>query len=916
MTSPRLSTELRGRQSECATLDALVAGLRAGASQVLILRGEAGVGKTALLDYLASGLGPSCRLARAAGVESEVELPFSGLHQLCAPMLEHLDRLPEPQRDALATAFGMHAGQPPDRFLVGLAVLSLLADVAEEQPLVCVIDDAQWFDPISAQTLAFVARRQLADPVALVFALRGEHEDQELTGQPTMVVRGLRDADAHALLDTVLTGDVDHRVRETIVAETRGNPLALLELPRGLSRAELSFGFGLAHAVPLETQLEQGFSQRLGALPRPTRRFLLAAALEPVGDLSLLKRALQRLEVDFAASVPAVRAGLIELGARVRFRHPLVRSAIARAAAVTDLRAVHLALAEETDPKLDPARRAWHRAHAASGPDEEVALELERCADRARARGGLAAQAAFLERAIELTDDPARRPARVLATARARHQSGSSNAALTLLAGIESAPLDEPTHAQVEVLRAQIAFFSSRGRDAPPLLLSAARRMEALDEAAARGIYLDALAAGLLVGRLAGDVGAREVATAARAAPPSTARPTDLLLDGLASLMTDGYAEGVPSVHRALNAWRTDEVSPPDALRWLWLATHAAHDVWDDESWEVFSNRHLRLARQAGALAVLPIALNSRMGLHFLAGEFAAAAALVNEFATVNEVMGNHLLPYGALALAAWQGRKDVVAGLTQTTLAEARARGEGMGLTIVDYSTAVLHNSLGQYQEAMRAAEQGAGYPDELGFSTWSLVELVEAAARSGHPDRAAEALEALIRTTSPSGTEWALGIEARTRALVSQGDTAEGYYVEAVERLSRTRLRVVHARAQLLYGEWLRRENRRRDARSQLRSAYEMLTDMGADAFAERARRELVATGETLRRRSVEAREGFTAQEAQIARLAAEGRTNPEIGAELFLSPRTVEWHLHKVFAKLGIGSRRELSRTLLNA
>ncbi|TCN41858.1 putative ATPase [Kribbella orskensis] len=918
MTSPRLPRELRGRQSECATLDALVAGVRAGASQVLVLRGEAGVGKTALLDYLASGLGPSCRLARAAGVESEMELPFSGLHQLCAPMLDHLDRLPGPQRDALATAFGMHTGQPPDRFLVGLAVLSLLADVAEEQPLVCMIDDAQWFDPISAQTLAFVARRQLADPVALVFALRGEHEDEELTGQPTMVVRGLRDADAHALLDTVLTGHVDHRVRETIVAEARGNPLALLELPRGLSRAELSFGFGLAHAVPLETQLEQGFSQRWGALPRPTRLFLLAAALEPVGDLSLLRRALRRLEVDFAASVPAVRVGLIELGARVRFRHPLVRSAVARAGEVTDLRAVHLALAEETDPVLDPARRAWHRAYAASRPDEEVAVELERSADRARARGGLAAQAAFLERAIELTQDPARRPARVLAAARARHQSGSSDAALALLARIETANLhlDEPTHAEVEVLRAQIAFFSSRGRDAPPLLLSAAQRMEALNRTAARDIYLDALAAGLLVGRLAGDVGAREVAEAARAALPSTARPTDLLLDGLASLITDGYAEGVPPVRRALNAWRTDEVSTPDALRWLWLATHAAHDVWDDESWEVFCTRHLRLAREAGALAVLPIALNSRMGLHFLAGEFAAAAALVNEFATVNEVMGNHLLPYGALALAAWQGRKDIVSGLTRTILVEVGARGEGMGLTIVDYSTAVLHNGLGQYQEAMRAAEQGAGYPDELGFSTWSLVELVEAAARSGHPDRAADALKSLIRTTSASGTDWALGIEARARAQVSQGEAAEAYHAEAVERLGQTRMRVEHARAQLLYGEWLRRENRRRDARSHLRSAYDILTEMGAEAFAERARRELVATGETLRRRSVEAREEFTAQEAQIARLAAEGRTNPEIGAELFLSPRTVEWHLHKVFAKLGIGSRRELSSTLLNA
>ena len=433
-----MGTQLRGRQHECATLDALVGRLRAGGSQVLVLRGEAGVGKTALLDYLASGVQPRCRVARAVGVESEVELPFSGLHQLCGPMLDHLDHLPGPQRDALATAFGMHAGQPPDRFMVGLAVLSLLADVAEKQPLVCAIDDAQWLDVTSAQILAFVARRLMAEPVGLVIAVRGVREDRVFVGQPTMQVRGLTDGDARALLDTVLPGDVDSRVRETIVAEARGNPLALLELPRGLSAAELTFGYGLADTVPLETRLEQGFSQRLEGLPRATRLFLLTAALEPVGDMDLLRRAVQRLDVDFSAAAPAVQAGLIEVGVWVRFRHPLARSAVARAAELRDLQAAHLALAEETDPELDPDRRAWHRAHAAGGPDEDVAHELERCADRARARGGLAAQAAFLERAIELTQDPARRPARILAAARARHQAGSADAALALLEEIEA----------------------------------------------------------------------------------------------------------------------------------------------------------------------------------------------------------------------------------------------------------------------------------------------------------------------------------------------------------------------------------------------------------------------------------------------------------------------------------------------
>ena len=911
-----MGTQLRGRQTECATLDALVGRLHTGGSQVLVLRGEAGVGKSALLDYLASGVQPRCRVARAAGVESEVELPFSGLHQLCGPMLDHLDHLPGPQRDALATAFGMYAGQPPDRFMVGLAVLTLLADVAEKQPLVCAIDDAHWLDVTSAQVLAFVARRQMAEPVGLVIAVRGMREDRVFVGQPTMELRGLTDGDARALLDTVLPGDVDSRVRETIVAEARGNPLALLELPRGLSTAELTFGFGQADTVPLETRLERGFSQRLRALPEATRLLLLTAALEPLGDVGLLRRAVQRLDVDFAAAAPAVHAGLIDLGVRVRFRHPLARSAVARAAELPDLQAAHLALAEETDPTLDPDRRAWHRAHAASGPDEDVAHELERCADRAGAKGGLAAQAAFLERAIELTQDPARRPARILAAARARHQAGSADAALPLLEEIETMPLDESTRAAVEVLRAQIAFFSRDSRDAPRLLLSAARRMEAAGETAARDLYLDALAAGLFVGLLADEVGVREVAAAARTTPPSSDRAADLLLDSMSLLVTDGFAAGVPSMGRALTAWRTDEVSTASALRWLWLASHAAHDVWDDESWDVLSARHLLLARQAGALAVLPIALSTRIGLHLFAGELGQAAALVDEFATVNEVLDNHLPSYGALALAAWSGRQDTMSELVRTYVPVATARGEGMGLSIIHYSSAVLYNSLGQYQEAMEAAERGAGYPQELGFGTWSLVELVEAAARSGHPDRAAEAHELLTRRTSASGTDWALGIEARSRALLSQGDAAENSYTEAVERLGRTRIRVELARAHLFYGEWLRREGRRLDARQHVRSAYEMFADMGAEAFAERARHELLATGETVRKRAVGGPDAFTAQEARIARLAAEGRTNPEIGAELFLSPRTVEWHLRKVFGKLNIESRRELSRALSNA
>lgn len=690
----------------------------------------------------------------------------------------------------------------------------------------------------------------------------------------------------------------------------------MLELTRGLGPAELAFGFGLPDSMPLASRIEQSFLERLQPLPGETRRLLLAAAVEPVGDVTLLWRAAERLGIGADAAAAAEAAGLIEFGARVRFRHPLVRSAACRAADVRDLQQVHRALADVTDPVVDADRRAWHRAHASAGPDETVAGELERSADRAHARGGLAAAAAFLERAAELTLDPSRRATRVLAAAQAKHQAGAPETAMKLLTIAELCRLDPLQRASVDLLRAQIAFGSSHGRDAPPLLLAAAKQLEPLDITLARDTYLDAFSAALFVGRLAGDVGAREVARAARAAPPSSTRAPDLLLDGLVCVITKGYPAGAPVLRRAVHAFRTEDLPGAAAVRWLWLATHAAHDLWDDESWDVLGTRHVQLARQAGALTVLPIALSTRIGLHLFAGELAVAASLVEEVAAVTEATGIRLPPYGALALAAWQGRENDASELIRTALEGLVPRGEGMGLTLVQHATAVLYNGLGRYQEALVAAQQGAEHPQELGFSSWSLAELVEAAVRGRQAAQAADALRQLSRTARASGTDWALGIEARSRALVSQGDVAESFHREAIQRLGRTRVRMELARAHLLYGEWLRREGRRVDARGQLRAANEMFSRFGADGFAERARRELLATGEMVRKRSMDTRGEFTAQEAQIARLAGDGRTNPEIGAELFLSPRTVEWHLRKVFIKLGVSSRRELRLALSEA
>ena len=904
---------LRGRGPECKALDRLLAAVRTEQSQVLVLRGEAGVGKTALLDYVQER-SSGCRVARAAGVESEMELAFAGLHQLCTPMLGTLAHLPEPQHAAIGTAFGLRGGEAPDRFLVGLALLGLLSEVARDQPLVCLVDDAQWLDRASRQALAFAARRLLAESVALVFVVREPSDEDALAGLPEMMVRGLRAGDAHALLDAVTPGRLDDRVRDRIVAETRGNPLALLELPRGLSAAELAGGFGRPDALPLAGRIEQSFTRRLESLPAPTQTLLLTAASEPVGDVTLLWRAAEELGIGREAAVPAENAGLIELGARVQFRHPLVRAAVYRAATVPDRREAHRALAGATDPTADPDRRAWHRAHAAQGPDEDVAVELEQSALRAQARGGVAAAAAFLERATELTADPVRRGPRALAAARAKLDAGSPDDASALVASAELCPLDELDRSRLVRLRAQIAFARRRGSDAPPLLFEAARRLEPLDGALARETYLEAFGAAIFAGRLGSGPGVVELAEAARAAPPAPPTPAsqrpraaDLLLDGVACRFTEGYVAAVHPLRRALEVVQQEE-----DIRWFWLACRIASDLWDDETWEELAARQVQIARETGALAVLPLALTYRSGTHLHAGEFAATSALIEDADALTRSIGGAPLMYTKVLLAAWRGERTAAIDLIEAGLADATPRGEGRALTWAEYASALLHNGLGEYEAALAAALAACEH-DDLGLVAWALIELVEAAARSDRPDIAAATVGRLAERTQASGTDWALGIEARSRALLSDGEAADGLYREAVERLARTRVTVHLARAHLVYGEWLRREQRRSDARDHLRAAHDMFDRFGAEGFAERARRELLATGETVRRRTVEARDVLTPQETQVARLAAEGRTNPEIGAQLYISPRTAEYHLHKVFTKLAISSRRQLRGAL---
>jgi hypothetical protein len=446
---PGRSAGLRGRASECALLDTVVDAVRRGEGRSLVVRGEAGIGKTALLEYLVRSAS-DLTVLRAVGVESEMELAYAGLHQLCASLLNRLDRLPAPQRRALEIAYGLSAGGAPDRFLVGLAVLSLLSEAADERPILCLVDDAQWLDRASALTLAFVARRLLAERVGVVFAAR--EPGGELARLPQLEVCGLLRDDARALLGATVWLRLDERVSDRIVAETHGNPLALLELPRGLTARQLAGGFGLVEAQGVAGRIEESFIRRVETLSEDARRLLLVAAAEPVGDPLLLLAASERLGIAVSV-VDAETDGLLALGERVTFRHPLVRSAVYRTATREQRREVHLALAEATDRSVDPDRRAWHLATAAAGPNEPVAAELEQSASRAQARGGLAAAAAFLHRAVVLSGDPEQRVRRALAAARASLHAGIFDGALELLVLAEAATPDELQMAHVELLR-------------------------------------------------------------------------------------------------------------------------------------------------------------------------------------------------------------------------------------------------------------------------------------------------------------------------------------------------------------------------------------------------------------------------------------------------------------------------------
>jgi DNA-binding CsgD family transcriptional regulator len=903
LTASGLLRPLVGRESELARLEGLLAKVRDGESAAVLVRGEPGIGKSALLEHL-TAMASGFQVVRALGVEGEIDLPYAGLHQLCRSMLEKIGVLPEPQRDALSVAFGLTSGEVPDRYMVGLAALSLMSEVAAMNPLLCVVDDAQWLDAPTMQALAFVARRLGADLVGLVFASRERLEDLE--DVPELELVGLNPLDARTLLDSTLTGRLDEYVRDRFLAETNGNPLAVLELPRALTTAEAATGIIRASAGSLSSRIEDSFRTQLEPLPDDTRRLLVLAAAEPLGDPLLLLHAASQLELSVEAADAAAEAGLFLIRERCSFRHPLVRSAVYTAATPHDRRTAHAALAEATDASIDPDRKAWHRAQATAVPDEDVASELERTAARAKARGGLAAAGTFLERSAMLTPEAGKRAQRALAAADTMFEAGAFDAVLNLLQATDSAQFDELQAARAQCLHALVVVMTSQKEKKEPLLqlLAAAERLGHLDPAAGRAVHLEALNQAFY---LADAETLEAVVEAIDASPASgSGEVLEQILQGWAQMLGRGFPAGAESLSEAMVFLRDKAELQESELPSFYFAEGVARSLWDLDSWETITGRGVQVAREFGALLLLSRFLESWADVKIAMGDFSTATAAhveADELAEVTRASGGD-----AFWLNAY--RCEEIEALRRIDHEEREGKGTP---AFCDYARALVYNGAGRYDSALEAAQRSCDR-HATGAYSFALVELVEAAARSSQSERANLALEQLVERTRLAGTEWALGLEARATALLTDDPAAaDALYTEAIERLGDAQARPDLGRAHLLYGEWLRRENRRSAAREHLRTAYTMFSEMGIAGFADRARRELTATGETARKRTPDTSSQLTPQEAHIAQLARDGLSNSEIGARLFISPRTVEYHLHKVFVKLDITSRGQLEHVL---
>ena len=905
---------LTDRVVEIAALERVLAAVRDGLSGVLVLRGEAGIGKTALVDNAVARAG-DMQVARVVGVESEIELGFAALHQLLVPFLGGLERLPVPQREALQLAFGLIAGLPPNRFLVGLATLTLITDAAVERPVLCVIDDAQWLDRVSTEVLGFVARRLYADRVGMLFAVRaGGERTVVLDGLSELTVGALPEEAAGELLAASAGRPVDPRVGERIVAETEGNPLALVEFAGELTDEELSGALSLTRPLRFRGRLEELYLSRVRALPAEAQMLLLLAAADQVGEPGQIWKAAGQLDLDpEVAELPAVER-LVSWTPTVRFRHPLMRSAAYYAASAAARRRAHQALADASDPERDPDRRAWHLADAASGPDEQVAAELERSADRARRRGGWASGAAFLERAAELTPGQGRRAQRMLQAAEARLVAGEAPAARVLLE--RAAPHLEDPRARAQARRLEGLTLHAAGElpEATSALLDAARMIGPYDTRLARDTLLDAFGAAQLSRQFGADRTV-EVLQAVRSAPrvdDTRATLADLLLDGFAAVGEHRYEAGYAHLRQAIAPLAGDQPLPAGAEQRFMAMSLAAAVLYDDSTWEL-EHRWVTELRARGALAALLVALGFLTYHQMGEGRLADAEVTLAEGRALCEATGfrSHLgvFAFAELSVLTRRGREADARILAARLRRDFAEQGSGIGARMVSHAMTYLEMGLGNYAEALRCAlETSAG---QTALELGQAGDVIEAGSRCGDRQAATATLEAFSPQALASGTHWGLGWLARGQALLAGDAHAEPQYRLAIEHLQQCRLVPELARSHLLYGEWLRRQRRRRDARDQLRTACQMFDRLGMEAFAERARAELRATGEHARKRSDQTRNVLTPQEAQIAGLAGEGLSNTEIAARLFISASTVDYHLRKVFRKLGITNRVQLAR-----
>ncbi len=901
---------------ETGALEGVLAAVRDGLSGVLVLRGEAGVGKTALLDW-AAGQAGDMRVARVAGAEAEMDMGFAGLHQLLVPFLGGLEGLPAPQRQALGSAFGLVPGPPPDRFLVGMAALTVLTDAAATRPVLCLIDDAQWLNRVSIEVLGFVARRLHADRVGMLFATRIRREEERaavLTGLPELTVGGLSEEAAQELLATSAGAQVDRQVSGRIAADTAGNPLALVELAAELTAAELSGVEPLNWPLRFGGRLEELYRSQVRALPGGTQTLLLLAAADPTGEPALIWNAARNLGIDPEAGEAAGVERLMSWEPRVRFRHPLIRSAAYYAALAAARRGAHQALAAVTDPEVDPDRRAWHLAEAAAGPDEQVAAELERLADRARGRGGWASGAAFLERAAALSPDGEHGATRMLAAAEDRLVAGEASAAQALLSLAAPRLTDALARARARRLEGKSLYAAGQMPEATSVLLDAARMLQPSEPRLARDTLLDAFVAAQSSGQPGAGMAEflREVRSVPKVADPQ-ATVADLLLDGFAAVGERRYEAGAALLRRAIAPLAAGQPIPDDALPHLMAVAQAAGMLYDDLARYQMGKRWVAELRDRGAIAALLPALGTQLSVQVQEGRFADAEATLAEGRALSEATGYRAIlgPYAfqELRVLARRGQEADARSLAVRLLREFAGRDKYEVLR-VQGALAVLELGLGNYAAALRHALEALPRQNVLGFV--QFADVVEAGTRCGERETATVALEDFTPWALASGTDLALGLLARSRALLADDGHAEAEYRLAINHLQRCRLVPELARAHQVYGEWLRRQRRRRDARDQLRCAFERFDEMGMTAFAGRARAELRATGERARPRILGAPEVLTPQEAQVARLAAERLSNREIASQLFISDRTVEYHLHKVFRKLSVTSRAQLART----